>query len=57
MKKLTVLVPDELHLRLKRVALERGQTSSEIVRGLLEAWIPKEEERHERLRGRGRSGG
>jgi Arc/MetJ-type ribon-helix-helix transcriptional regulator len=49
-KRLTVDLEDELHLRLKRVSLERGETMSEIIRGLLGAWLPKEEEKLERLR-------
>jgi hypothetical protein len=49
-KRLTVDLEDELHLRLKRVSLERGETMSEIIRALLGAWLPKEEEELERLR-------
>jgi ParG. len=50
MKRLTVDIEDELHLRLKRVALERGTTASEIVRGLLTAWLTKQEDEHGRVR-------
>jgi hypothetical protein len=48
--KFTVDLDDDLHLRLKRVALEKKVSASEIVRGLLGAWLPKQEAELERLR-------
>lgn len=44
-KKLTFELDEDLHLRLRRVALETGTTVSEILRALIVAHIEKVEKR------------
>lgn len=46
--KISVRMPQELHLRLKLVAVRERMTVQEIVNGLVETWVAKKEaEAHE----------
>ena len=43
LRAVTVKVPDDRHRRLKMVAVREGKTITEIVNGLIEAWVSKKE--------------
>ncbi len=43
-KNVNALLPEPLYERLRRVAFERRESMSAVIRQALEAWLPDEEE-------------
>jgi len=48
--KFSVWLPKDLHRRLKVAAAQRDLTVSEILRGLAESWLARQEETSESVR-------
>jgi len=45
MKRLSVILPDDIHLRFKLACVEQGTEMSEVIRALIEGYLKKAERR------------